>query len=119
MESLLMLATVWGGHAFAAGLPALIAWLASPRSLRWRAWEWLYFVLPFWLQIVAQGVYPRGGMSSWLVQLAEITAFSFACILLRVLVPVFRRSDPAAGLVLLLCCLAAIAFQMTVPVLSD
>lgn len=119
MESLLILAIVWGGHAFAAGLPALITCVASPKSLRWRAWEWLYLVLPFWLQIFAQEVYPRGGMSSWLFQLAEITGFVFVCILIRVLVPVFRKSGAAAGLVLLLCCMAAVAFHMTVPVLPD
>jgi hypothetical protein len=119
IESLCMLALVWGGHVLLVGLPVLIARTLSPHSLRWRNWESLHFVLPFWVLIFSQGVYPTGGMSNWLIEVGILTAGLFLCLLARVASPPFRTSTVAAACLLFVGCLAAVVIHVAVPPLPD
>jgi hypothetical protein len=117
-ESFLMLGTLWAVHATIAGAPALAARVLALHSLHWRQWEWLFFVLPFWILIVSQFVYPIGGLSNWIITLALTTACLFLCMLIRIIPWIARRSI-AAGVLLVISCLAAIVIHAIVPAYPD
>lgn len=118
-ESLLMLGILWGTHALVGGLPALIARAFAPDSLHWREWEMSFFVVPFWLLILSQWVYPTGGLSNWLIELGLLTGILFGCIFIRVVVPSFGIRPRRAGALLTISCIAAVVIHAAVPALPD
>ena len=116
-ESLLIVGAVWLLHAVVAGLPAIAVTLLGKRG------HWIYCILllavPFWALLLAQGIWPIGGMSSYSVRLIVLTVIVFVAVAVEVL-PQTRRSPVWVHLVLvLIATLSVIPIQLLVPALSD
>lgn len=117
LASLLMVGIVWLLHAAAAGLPAIVAFLAGKRK------HWGYclslLTLPFFALIAAQMLWPIGGMSSYLARLIILTVVVLAMQFVEVLP--FMRGAPAwyHSLLLTVAVVAVIPIQLGVPSYPD
>jgi hypothetical protein len=116
-ESIAMLALVWIAHAVLAGLPAITAY-RNRIPCRWAVCLALV-AGPFWALLLAQGFWPVGGMSSYLLRLLLLTAVVFVAELIEV--SLSKRSAPIGRHMLLLAgaILAVVPIQLMVPSLSD
>ena len=117
VESLLIVGTLWLLHAVVAGLPAIAVTLSGKRD------HWIYCLLlltvPFWALVLAQSIWPIGGMSSYSLRLIVLTVIVFVAVAVEVLSRTRRSSVWVHLLLVLIAALSVIPIQLLVPALSD
>lgn len=111
-----LLVMTWGLHAVVAGLPALVGlFIRTPGS--WRAFAVALLILPFAALVGMKGVWPIGGLSSFVITLELLTVVVFIAELL-LQIPLFRTAL-SQFFVLLAAVLSAVPIHLSVPALPD
>jgi len=113
-----MFGMAWSLHAIAASGPAIFAWIVKLPG-RWRALSAALVIIPFLALIGAQGVWPVGGASSFLLRLGLLTIVVLGIQAFTIL-PSLRRGPKCSRLLLLVVAVVAVVpIQLIVPSLPD
>ncbi len=119
IESIIGFIMLWLIHVIIAAGPALLFNAFMKSRPQWKSWEFLYLILPFWILIFSQWVYPVGGMSNWIVTLGAITIILSITLVVRITIPPHLFRSRLSFLLLTIVCFLTIAIHILVPSLPD